>query len=384
MTTATRSFYSLLATLGIALAACGPQTAPGSAPAASGAAQPAAAAPTAAAPAAAEQPATAAPPQPPIQLKVGTQRLSSDAPMYAAYERGYFTEQGLDVEFVEIGASAASIPSLAAGQFDVGVGSINPALYNAIARGIDIKLVATKGSTPPVAEGNLIGSQALVLAAEVAASGTVRDYADLRGKNVALPDRGSTLERGLTKALERGGLTIDDVEIKLLAYADMLAALANRSVDAAMELEPFIAQGAARGILVPWKRGAELYPGQQATAVIYGPTMPQMGGNAGGRLMVAYTRGLRDYHEAFGPKQRNHADMIALLVRNTAIKDAALYDQMGAGYMNPDCYLNTETMDADIDWYVANGYVPQRPDLAQAIDNRYCDYAIQQLGRYQP
>src|SRR5262245_33179179 len=235
MTATTRSILPLLATLALGLAACGPQTAPGSGPPASSTAQPApagAAAPPAAAPGAAVQPAAAVP-QPPVQLKVGTQRLSSDAPMYAAYERGYFTEQGLDVEFVEIGASAASIPSLASGQFDVGVGSINPALYNAIARGIDIKLVATKGSTPPVAEGNLIGSQALVLAADVAASGAVRDYADLRGKNVALPDRGSTLERGLTKALERGGLTIDDVEIKLLAYADMLPALANRSVDAA-------------------------------------------------------------------------------------------------------------------------------------------------------
>src|SRR5712692_2712006 len=281
MTTTTRRVLPLLATLALILAACGPQTAPASAPAASGAAQPAPAVTPAAAPGAGAQAATAAPPQPPIQLKVGTQRLSSDAPLYAADERGYFTEQGLDVEFVEIGAGAASIPSLAAGQFDVGVGSINPALYNAIARGIDIKLVATKGSTPPVAEGSLIGSQALVLAADVAASGAIQDYADLRGKSVALPDRGSTLERALHKALERGGLTIEDVEIKLLAYADMLPALSNRSVDAAMELEPFIAQGAARGILVPWKRGTELYPGQQATAVIFGPTMAQIGGNAG-------------------------------------------------------------------------------------------------------
>ena len=66
------------------------------------------------------------------------------------------------------------------------------------------------------------------------------------------------------------------------------------------------------------------------------------------------------------------------------MKDPAIYDQMGAAYMNPDCSLNAAALACDLDWYVANGYVPQKPDLAQALDNSYCDYAVQQLGRYQP
>jgi hypothetical protein len=41
-------------------------------------------------------------------------------------------------------------------------------------------------------------------------------------------------------------------------------------------------------------------------------------------------------------------------------------------------------MKYDLDWYVANGYVAQMPDLGQLVDNRYCDYALQQLGHYQP
>jgi ABC-type nitrate/sulfonate/bicarbonate transport system substrate-binding protein len=151
-----------------------------------------------------------------------------------------------------------------------------------------------------------------------------------------------------------------------------------------MQLEPFIAQGEARGILTRWKTGAELYPGDQAAAVVYGPTMVQMGRDAGNRLAVAYTRGLRDYHEAFGPKQQGRAEIIAILVNNTAVKDPSLYDLMGAAYMNPDCSLNGEAMAWDLDWYVANGYVPQKPDLARALDNGYCEYAVQQLGRYQP
>ncbi len=304
--------------------------------------------------------------------------------MYVAMEKGYFAEQGLDVEFADITTSQGSIPPLAAGQLDVGVGSMSPGLFNAIARGIDVKLVATKGAGPPEPSSPFAGSNALVVAAPVFASGAIRDYPDLRGKRVALPDRGSTMEMTLTRALERGGLTIDDVDLKLMPFPDTLAALANGSVDAAMQLEPYIAQGVARGIHVLWKRGAELIPGQQATAVVYGPTMAQMPGNAGGRLMVAYTRGLRDYNDAMGPKQRGREELISILIQNTALKDRAVYDQLGWGYFNPDCSLNADSIAEILDWYVANGHVPQRPDLAQALDDRYCAYAVQQLGRYQP
>ena len=62
----------------------------------------------------------------------------------------------------------------------------------------------------------------------------------------------------LDRALQPSGLTTQDVEFKLMPYPDMLVAMANRSIEGAMELEPFIAQGAARGVLVRWKTGADL------------------------------------------------------------------------------------------------------------------------------
>ncbi|HLH26589.1 MAG TPA: ABC transporter substrate-binding protein [Chloroflexota bacterium] len=373
--------------LPLLLAACAPATQPTRAPADASAAPAASAMPAQTAPGSAADnaaAAAAAAPPPLVHLNVATQHLTSDVGMYVAQERGYFAEQGLDVEFADINTSQGSIPPLAAGQLDVGVGSMSPGLFNAIARGIDVKLVATKGAGPPDPSSPFAGSNALVVAAGVAARGAIQDYADLRGKSVSLPDRGSTMEMTLTRALERGGLTIDDVDLKLMPFADTLAALANGSVDAAVQLEPYIAQGQARGILVVWKRGAELIPGQQATAVVYGPTMAQMPDNAGGRLMVAYTRGLRDYNDALGPKQQGREQLISILIQNTALKDRAVYDQLGWGYFNPDCSLNADSIAEILDWYVANGYVPQRPDLAQAIDNRYCAYAVQQLGPYQP
>src|SRR5581483_175028 len=323
----------------LALAACGPQAPPASAPA-SGApaapAQPASGAPAApggpaanapaapAAPAASGAPAQAAAPQPPIHLKVGTQRLSSDVVLFTIQERGYLAEQGITVEFTDITNGGEAIPPLATGQLDVSVGAVNPGLFNAIARGVDLKLVTTKGATGPDPSSPFAGGISLVLGADVAASGAIRDYADLKGRPIAISTRGSALEVILDKALHRGGLTLDDVDIKTLGYPDMLPALANRHVDAAIELEPFIAQGAGKNVLVPWKNAVEIHPGQQAAAILYGPSILQMGRDAGNRFMLAYLKGLRDYNDAFGPKKQGRDDVVASLVRNTQLKDPEL------------------------------------------------------------
>jgi len=374
----------LIVLLSLTLAACAPQAAPASTPAGSTAPAPAAATGSAPAAAPAAGALPAAPPQPPLHLKVGTQRLSSDVVLFTAQDKGYLAEQGIDVEFFDITTGGEAIPPLATGQLDVSVGAVNPGLFNAIARGVDIKLVTTKGATGPDPGSPFAGGITMVLSPEVAASGEIQDYRDLRGRPIAISTRGSALEVILDKALARGGLTLNDVDIKTLPYPEMLPALANRSVDAAIQLEPFVAQGVGKGVLVPWKSSVEIHPGQQAAAVLYGPTMIQMGGNAGNRFMVAYTRAMRDYNDAFGPKRLNRAEIVSILIRNTPLKDAALYDQMGLSYLNPDCYLNLDTMAADIDWYFDHGYISPKPSVAQFVDHSYCDYALQQLGRYQP
>ena len=372
----------------LTLATCAPQVAPGAGPSGGGSAAPAPAAPasTGAAPAPnapAAQPAASAP-QPPLHIKMSTQRLTSDGVTMWAAEQGFFTEQGIEVEFIDVATGQDVIPPLASGQLDVAVGAVRPGLFNAIARGIDIKIVATKGATSPDPNGPFPGGIWFVLGKEVAASGAIQDYPDLRGKTVAISIRGSALEVILDRALQRGGLTLDDIEIKLLGYADMLPALVNRQIDAALELEPFIALGSGQGILVPWKSAAEIHPGQQSGVILYGPSIRQMGGNAGNRFMVPYTRGLRAYNDAFGPKRLKRDEIIASLVQNTALKDPALYDRLGYGFVNPDCYLNVDGMTYDLDWYLDHGYLSQKPDLTQIVDNSYCDYAVQQLGRYQP
>jgi len=62
----------------------------------------------------------------PVTLKVVILPYLSEAPLFIA-EEGYFAEQALDIEFVELKRSAEAVPALAQGDLDVIAGASAPA-----------------------------------------------------------------------------------------------------------------------------------------------------------------------------------------------------------------------------------------------------------------
>jgi len=315
---------------------------------------------------------------------VATIRITADAGLYIADEKGYFKEQGIDVDWVDFATAAEATAPLGAGQLDIGVGAVGAGLFNAFNRGIDIRLVADKAATSPDPRNGFASSLALAVPREYADSGRLTDYADLRGKTIVIPAKGTASHILVDQALRKGGLTLADAEINELTFPDINPALANKAVDVALQIDPLLTLGEAQGILVPWKRAVDIYPGQQIGAIMYGPRVAEIGQNAGKRFMVAYVKGLRDYNDAFGPRRQNRAEVVAILTKNTNVKDAALYDKVTWDYMNPDGYINAETLARDMDWYVANGYLTDKPDVARLVDNSFADYAVRTLGKYQP
>ena len=114
-------------------------------------AQPAAPAAPAAAPAPgnATQPAAAAPAQPAgaaAHVRVATIGSLSDSGLFIALERGYWQEQGLNVELVPFDNIGLMVPAMGTGQVEVGAGSTAPGLFNAVRRDVPLKIVADKGN----------------------------------------------------------------------------------------------------------------------------------------------------------------------------------------------------------------------------------------------
>jgi NitT/TauT family transport system substrate-binding protein len=114
--------------------------------------------------------------QQPDSVKIGVNNVISDIVFYIAQEHGFFTEQNLKVAFIPFDSGPRMIAPLGVGQIDVGAGASSAGLYNAVARGIDVKIVADKGSTPSGYD-----YMPLIVRKDLVDTGKVRSFADLKG-----------------------------------------------------------------------------------------------------------------------------------------------------------------------------------------------------------
>jgi NitT/TauT family transport system substrate-binding protein len=339
------------------------------------AAAPPTSAPAAAAPTSTAAPAAVAPLSPPVDLKLAIFGSLSDSGFYIAKEKGYFEAEGLNVETIPSGPAPQTLPLLSSGQIDVAGTSQSPALFNAVARGVPVTIVADKGRSSP---GHAFG--ALMIRKDLIDSGRVRDYPDLRGLRIATPARGTSFWGVLARALEKGGLTFTDIEAEELTQPDSLPALANGAVDGAMLLEPFLAAATARGIAIPWKTVPEFAPNEQDGLVAYSPQFIERQPEAARHFAVAYLRGVRDYIEAFD-NGRGKEEVTEILIKSTPIKDRALYDTMGSVGFEPNGRVNIDYLRSEGDLYVREGLLTYPVDAATFVDHQYVDYAVGRLGR---
>jgi NitT/TauT family transport system substrate-binding protein len=355
-------------------ASCGP-----------GAASPAAppAEPAASAPAVASAP-TAAPAVPPAAARepttvhMGVLAILAEAGMYVALERGYFAEEGIDADFITFDTGAKAIPALATSQVDASGGAFSPGLVNAVQRGVDVKMV---GSLSSYEEG--FNSGYLMVRKDLADSGAIRDWPDLRGRSIAIPPGRPTVgDYTVARGLAYADLKLADVNIVELPFPDMIPAFGNGSIDAAHTSEPFSTLAADRGVAAKWKATVSYAPGLTPAVLTYGPSLLHNASDVGQRFMAAYLRGARDYTAAF-KQGTDRAAIVQMLVKHTSVKDPAIYDRMGLSYIDPDGTLNVTNLIDQQAFYTDFGAITNPVDVTTLVDHRFRDAALQRLGPYQ-
>lgn len=308
-------------------------------------------------------------------VKVGMKQVISDAGILIGMAKGYYQDLGIKIEPVQFNSGQEMINQLAASQLDVGATVTASGLLNAMSRDIPVKIVADKGINVP---GQ--GYYRLIIRKDL--TDTLKDFSDLRGKRIAVVGTASLDEICLARVLAKGGLTTNDIDMQVIrAFPDMLVSLANKSIDAAMVIEPFVTQGIAKGIADPWKDPAEYDPDAQIALLVYGTSLTTRP-DVANRFMTAYVQSLRDYNDAFF-KNKNKAEIIDILCKYSVIKDPALYEKMFPTGLNPDGYLRLKGIEADLAWYKANNLLKSEIGLEEAVDNKYVDFAVKALGKYQ-
>ena len=225
-------------------------------------------------------------------ITVGATSSTSDAPIYIADRKGFFRDEGLEVKVVNFRSAADMVAPLGAGQIEAGAGSASAGLYNAVARGIRIKIVADKASSPPG-----YGGTKILVRKDHVESGRYKELKDLKGMKFAMNAPGVSNTSTLNTLLKSVGLKYSDGETVDMPLPDHVAALKNKSVDASASVEPGPALAMRNGDAVLIKSDDEILPNHQIAVLLYSEEFAAKR-PAARQFMRAYIRAVRFYNGA--------------------------------------------------------------------------------------
>ncbi|MFL6947381.1 MAG: ABC transporter substrate-binding protein [Xanthobacteraceae bacterium] len=308
-------------------------------------------------------------------LRIGMARSTSNSAELMATERGYFKEHGIKLEQDDIESSANVIALLAQGRYQLVAGGISAGYFNAIEKDLPITILADRVSTP-------IGHN-LMIRPDLA--GDIKAIKDLKGKVIASNGPGSVSTYEVGKILETAGLTINDVEVKILPFTQMSVAFTNKAIDAAIVIPPFVWSFEEQKLAVPFASVDELVNPQPMTiAVIMANTdwvkkNPELVRN----YFSAWLRGVRDYCQAYHGGSTREAVIKALVDSGTERRPELLHKYPWPA-RSPDGRVNVASM-LDIQaWYVKNKLANMQFPAERLVDTSYVDFARAKLGAFVP
>jgi len=318
-------------------------------------------------------------PKAPVVVRVGVLNSLAEVVTFMAVETGYFREEGIEIRLEKFSNTADMVAPLSSGQIDIASGAPTLGLFNGALRGLPFRLVADKGRN-----SKNHGFNAIVVRKDLIDSGRVKTVADLKGLKVATASLHSPMEQQLEIALQKVGLKNKDVTIENLGFPDMITAMSNKAIDAALMIEPFVAIASRRGVGVRFMGVDDIAPDFQIAGIIYGPEFAAKQPEVAKRWMVGYLKGVRAYLDAVDGGGNKDEVFNALKKHATGFNDpAALAGVVYPGF-SPDGYLNLQTIQSSIDWYAEKGLLKAKPKVSDLVDYQYLEYALGRIGRRGP
>jgi NitT/TauT family transport system substrate-binding protein len=312
------------------------------------------------------------------QVAVGLVNASSDAGFFIADSKGYFRKEGIDVKFVPFDSAAKMVAPLGAGHLDVGAGAASAGLYNAVGRGIRVKIVADKAHNIKGA-----GFQALMVRKDLIDSGKVKKIADLKGMKVAITSAGGSDASVLDQAMQSAGLQYDDVEKVYLGFPQHALAFQNGAIAASITTEPTVSKIVGQGAAVRFTGNDAYYPDAQVAVVLFGGDFAEQRPQVAKRFMKAYLQGVREFNAAVvnGRLTGPGADqMIGILSKYSIIKDVDTLRTMYVHSADSEGKLSIESLRKDLAFFKRTGDVKGNITVEQVIDTSFAAAAAKELG----
>ncbi len=301
---------------------------------------------------------------------------ASGAGFYIANELGYFKDYNIKIKFATFSNSDDMLPALASGKVDVAGGISSASFFNSIAQGIDVKMIGDKGH-------NIKGHSYFSFVMRKDLAGKVNSYKDLKGKKIAVSSKNGVDDYIYSMMLKSAGLSEKDVHFVLMPdFGNMLTAVGNHSVDAALQIEPLITKGIDQGLQVKLGDTTDFAPKAQIAMVLGSPQFVKQDHDVALRFMVAYLKGLRDYNDAFVKNLKNKNQVINIMTKYTPLKDPKLWEKVDVAGLNPNGKMYVDDIKKQYDWYKSRGGIDGNVDLSKAVDTSLAKEAVNILGTY--
>jgi NitT/TauT family transport system substrate-binding protein len=204
------------------------------------------------------------PEKPKLTLGVGGKPLLYYLPLTVAEKKGFFKDEGLDVEINDFGGGAKSLQALVGGSVDVVTGAYEHTIRMQ-AKGQDIRAVVELGRFPGI-----------VIAVRKDLAGKVKSAADFKGLKIGVTAPGSSTALTAQYAMVKAGLKATDAPIiGVGGGASAVAAMKQGQVDLISHLDPVISKLEADGdvtALIDTRTEAgtkALFGGANPAAVLY-------------------------------------------------------------------------------------------------------------------
>ena len=310
-----------------------------------------------------------------IPVKLGVSGRPDQAALELALRRGYFEKQGLAIETVQASSGMEFVSALAADQIQVASGSPNAGLFNALNRGIDIRIVADFAHIGSAGDRTV----AVMARSDLLDSGAVKRPADLKGRSLAGgPGTAQITDVMFDRMFRAANIKRADVDVRYLTFADSLSAMGTKSLDAAFMVEPLVTQAERQKIARVLVDGGSVYPGAELSVFYFSPAFAGKK-DAATKFMVAFLQGARDYYDAFF-LGKGKADAIELLTRYLPVKDPTLWE---TSRQNTDMNgrINVGDLKYQAAYYKAQGFITGPiPDIDKQVDPEFSAAAVKILG----
>ncbi len=172
-------------------------------------------------------------------IKVGVVPVVDVAPLYLGIDKGFFEDEGLEVEPVVAQGGAAIIPAVVAGDQEIGFSNV-VSLMLGQTQDLPVKIISQGIQATDDPEND-------TAAIAVKGSSDIQEPADLEGKTIAINTLNNISQLTVTAALDSEGVDTSTLHFVEVPLPDMVGQLEAGQIDAAGLVEPFVTTGKNAG-----------------------------------------------------------------------------------------------------------------------------------------